>query len=261
MPYILEVNFPYMQYLEVDLNFSLDYKNTADPALHAFVHSTKMHGACRILDSVHFLLHLCAHLYKEATTYPWVQMGRDMSLYKFCDLYLLLYTYTPVSYTHLDVYKRQEAKRAGIHTCVETSGAGVQKDLLSLLPYTDLLYYDYKLTDPKAHLFYTGADLQQILENLSAAADTGVPMVLRCPIIPGINMEYAHYIGIARTASETGAIREIHLQPYHSLGEGKAVQLGIKQIYKGKAPADAEMELARETVVSALKQDIPVMIL
>ena len=155
----------------------------------------------------------------------------------------------------------KEAKRAGIHTCVETSGAGVQKDLLSLLPYTDLLYYDYKLTDSKAHLFYTGADLQQILENLSAAANTGVPIVLRCPIIPGINMEYTHYIGIARTASEASSIREIHLQPYHSLGEGKAAQLGIKHIYKGKTPADAEMELARETVMSALKQDIPVMIL
>lgn len=98
MPYILEVNFPYMRYLEVDLNFSLDYKNTADSALHAFVNSTKMHGACRILDNVHFLLHLCAHLYKEATTYPWVQMGRDMSLYKFCDLYLLLYAYTLQDY-------------------------------------------------------------------------------------------------------------------------------------------------------------------
>ncbi|MBS5724707.1 MAG: nucleotidyltransferase family protein [Clostridiales bacterium] len=110
MPYILEVNFPYMQYLEVDLNFSLDYKNTADPALHAFVHSTKMHGACRILDSVHFLLHLCAHLYKEATTYPWVQMGRDMSLYKFCDLYLLLYTYTLQDYDLLG----EKAKEYGM---------------------------------------------------------------------------------------------------------------------------------------------------
>ena len=155
----------------------------------------------------------------------------------------------------------KEARHAGIHACVETSGAGSQKDLLSLLPYTDLLYYDYKLTDPKAHLFYTGADLEQILENLSAAAGTGIPIVLRCPIIPGINMEYTHYTGIARVASEVGSIQEIHLQPYHSLGEGKTVQLGIKHMYKGRVPADAEMELARETVVSALKQDIPVMIL
>lgn len=101
VPYILKVDLPYMQYLEVDLNFSLDYKNTADPALHAFVSGTRSYGTCRILDSLHFMLHLCAHLYKEATTYPWVQMGRDMSLYKFCDLYLLLYAYTLQDYALL----------------------------------------------------------------------------------------------------------------------------------------------------------------
>ena len=37
-----------------------------------------------------FILHLCAHLYKEATVINWVEMGRDLSLYKFSDLYLLL---------------------------------------------------------------------------------------------------------------------------------------------------------------------------
>ena len=30
VPYILEVNLPYMKYLEVDINFSLDYKNGDD---------------------------------------------------------------------------------------------------------------------------------------------------------------------------------------------------------------------------------------
>ena len=36
-----------------------------------------------------FILHLCAHLYKEATVMAWVEMGRDQSLYKYADLYLL----------------------------------------------------------------------------------------------------------------------------------------------------------------------------
>lgn len=37
-----------------------------------------------------FFVHLCAHLYKEAATLPWVRMKRDMTLYKYADLYLLL---------------------------------------------------------------------------------------------------------------------------------------------------------------------------
>ena len=158
-----------------------------------------------------------------------------------------------------EILKR--AKEAEVHTCVETSGFGEQKDLLALLSYTDLLYYDYKLTDPKAHLFYTGAERERILDNLSAAGDTGIPVVLRCPLIPGINMEASHYIGIARTACAVGSVREIHLQPYHSLGEGKAVQLGLRHMYKGKVPDSGEMETARETVATALRREIPVKIM
>ena len=42
------------------------------------------------LNDEDFFIHLCTHLYKEATTLPWVQMRRDMTLYKFSDIYLLM---------------------------------------------------------------------------------------------------------------------------------------------------------------------------
>ncbi len=107
VPYFLEVGLPYMPYLEVDINFSLDYKNTIDTALPAFVSEANLRkigeNYYRTLSEPHFLLHLCMHLYKEATTYPWVQMGRDMNLYKFCDLYVLLMQYTLQDYKTLAV--------------------------------------------------------------------------------------------------------------------------------------------------------------
>lgn len=110
VPYVLEVNLPFMKFLEVDVNFSLDYKNGSETAL------TKMlSAACRkdengisvpTLDDKDFFLHLCAHLYKEATTLPWIEMHRDMTLYKYCDLYLLLSEMT-------DPQLRQIFERAG----------------------------------------------------------------------------------------------------------------------------------------------------
>lgn len=36
------------------------------------------------------ILHLCSHLYKEATTVPWIKMKRDMTFYKYCDIYMLI---------------------------------------------------------------------------------------------------------------------------------------------------------------------------
>lgn len=94
VPYIKEINLPYMKYLEVDVNFSLDYKNGDTDVLSALMERTCTREEYGIkiptLEQHDFFLHLCTHLYKEATTLPWIEMRRDMTLYKYCDIYLLL---------------------------------------------------------------------------------------------------------------------------------------------------------------------------
>jgi hypothetical protein len=83
-----------MKYLEVDINFSLDYKNGDNDILSKMLQRACKHREGEIniqtLDIYDFFIHLCAHLYKEATTLPWIEMHRDMTLYKYCDIYLLL---------------------------------------------------------------------------------------------------------------------------------------------------------------------------
>ena len=95
VPYIREVGLPQMKYLEVDINFSLDYKNGDDRILHDLLARTTTREEdglpIPMPESCDFFLHLCAHLYKEATTLPWIEMRRDMTLYKYADLYLLLH--------------------------------------------------------------------------------------------------------------------------------------------------------------------------
>lgn len=94
VPYIKEVNLPEMQFLEVDINFSLDYQSGDTVLLEEMfdnmviekLEDLKVHT----LRADYFFVHLCSHLYKEATTLPWVEMARDMTLYKYCDIYMLL---------------------------------------------------------------------------------------------------------------------------------------------------------------------------
>ena len=94
VPYIKEVNLPGMRFLEVDINFSLDYKPGDTELLKEMMSNSvvlklgeyKVHT----LRNEDFFVHLCSHLYKEATTLPWVEMMRDMTLYKYCDIYMLL---------------------------------------------------------------------------------------------------------------------------------------------------------------------------
>ncbi len=94
VPYILEVNLPQMNYLEVDLNFSLDYKNGDPSVIENLIDKAQKTNTKGIdimtLEKWDFFIHLCNHLYKEATTYPWIKMKRDMTLYKYCDIYFII---------------------------------------------------------------------------------------------------------------------------------------------------------------------------
>ena len=94
VPYIKEINLPEIKFLEVDLNFSLDYK----PGDTSLVEEMLKKSVLREVNGLNlytlcdedFFIHLCSHLYKEATTLPWIEMKRDMTMYKYCDIYMLL---------------------------------------------------------------------------------------------------------------------------------------------------------------------------
>ncbi len=94
VPFIKEIKLPYIKYLEVDLNFSLDYKNGDSTSVEKMLERTQTvtvkNTKVRTLCPEDFLLHLCAHLYKEATTVPWIRMKRDMTFYKYSDIYMLI---------------------------------------------------------------------------------------------------------------------------------------------------------------------------
>lgn len=79
--------------LEIDINFSLDFKpeqgvSRVKQLLEKREQVTFEDSAYYTLNQYDFFIHLCCHLYKEATTINWVQMGRDLQLYKFSDINL-----------------------------------------------------------------------------------------------------------------------------------------------------------------------------
>lgn len=111
VPFIKELNLPGMKYLELDVNFSLGFRPGMDEEIVSdFLSRTKplIHRDIHTLDNVDFLLHLCAHLYKEATVMSWVEMGRDISLYKYCDIYLYLNKFMSDTYSDKLIQRIEE---------------------------------------------------------------------------------------------------------------------------------------------------------
>ena len=110
---------------------------------------------------------------------------------------------------------------AGIGTCLDTSGYGNTLGLEKILQHTDLVYYDVKHLDPAVHAKYTGQSNALILHNLELVVNSGTPVVIRIPFIPGINDSDDDVAAIAGKMSEIARTAQIHLLPYHRYGMGK----------------------------------------
>lgn len=122
------------------------------------------------------------------------------------------------------------AKERGIHTALETSGF-TTKGLEEINVYNDLWLYDIKVFSEELHKKYTGVSNKIILENLYHLDNLGAKIILRCPIIPDINMNEFHFGAIANLVQKLKNVQEIHLEPYHPLGISKAKQLNKIQSY------------------------------
>jgi pyruvate formate lyase activating enzyme len=146
----------------------------------------------------------------------------------------------------------QAAQHRGISVCVETCGYGDPAALETLAQYTDLFLFDFKHSDPRAHKAYTGVDNALILENLQRLAAWNKPVILRCPVIPGVNDTDAHYTAIARLANTYDTITEIHLMPYHPYGLSKFAAMGRQPGYPEKDAMSRAQALAAADVITAL---------
>jgi pyruvate formate lyase activating enzyme len=118
------------------------------------------------------------------------------------------------------------AKDRGIHTCIETSGHAAKAIFTRILPYVDLFLFDYKATGSEKHKELTGVSNELILGNLDYIYNEGAAIVLRCPMIPGVNDSMDHFQAIADLNIKYPNLKGIELLPYHDFGRGKYSELG-----------------------------------
>ena len=119
-----------------------------------------------------------------------------------------------------------EAKKHGLHTCLDTCGFCTWTDLEKILPMVDIFLFDIKETNPDCHLKYTGVTLPPILNNLHQLDNSGAEIILRCPIILELNKRDEHADNIAALTLSLAHIRHIDLIPYHPLGIAKLQDIG-----------------------------------
>lgn len=127
-------------------------------------------------------------------------------------------------------------RREHIHSAIETTGYAPAEVVERVFPEADLILYDLKHMDSAKHREYTGVGNERILQNATVAVGSGTPVIIRVPVIPGYNDSESNIRATARFARELGGVKELHLLPYHRLGQGKYRKLDREYPLEGLEP-------------------------
>lgn len=130
------------------------------------------------------------------------------------------------------------AKAAGISTAIETSGYAAELHIRELMPVTDLWLYDIKGMDPVKHKEHVGIDNAAIHRNIRMLDASGAKIILRCPMIPGVNDFPENLSALAKLADELKNVEAINVEPYVAYGIDKAHKLGLKVYEAPSAPPE-----------------------
>jgi pyruvate formate lyase activating enzyme len=122
----------------------------------------------------------------------------------------------------------RRCKEEHIHTAVETNGVLSKKTLERLCEYTDLFLVDFKISKGEEQKYWLGIEKIDISAALSFLLKENKPVVLRCPVIPGINDSNKHFAEIKKLEDIYKNIYMTEIMPYHDTAKGKWKSIGLE---------------------------------
>lgn len=134
----------------------------------------------------------------------------------------------------------QAAKENGINTAIESTACAKFETIEKLLPHLDLYLMDIKHMNSAKHKAFTSQPNELILENAKKLAEKARELIIRVPVIPTFNDTPEEIAAIARFAKSLPNVEQLHLLPYHRLGQDKYTGLGREYTLKDVVPPDNE---------------------
>ena len=115
-------------------------------------------------------------------------------------------------------------RRAGLHTCLDTSLYAPPAAVEKLLPVVDMWLPDFKCDDDATHQKYTGVSNKVIKRNLERLVAAKAKLEVRCLVVPGCTEDmparyaYLDSIGIPRTSVVELEYLDYARSKYQALG-------------------------------------------
>ncbi len=120
-----------------------------------------------------------------------------------------------------------ECRKRRIHTAIDTAGNVSTETILEVAKRTDLFLYDLKMMDSDLHKKWVNSSNERILQNLKTISEIGAQIIIRIPLIGGVNDSIENIEQTAKFISQlAGESKEVNLLPYHNIAQNKYIKLG-----------------------------------
>lgn len=145
----------------------------------------------------------------------------------------------------------KKCKEEDMNTVLDTTGYAAPEVIRKVIPYVDLFLYDLKAADTERHRRLTGVDNTVIISNLREIAAAGGKVVIRMPIIPGLNDDEENILACCDIIGSLGTDPIVNLLPYHNISGEKYRRVHREYTIPDiEAPTDEHMEELRKLMTS-----------
>ncbi len=185
-----------------------------------------------------------------ATEQLWVEIEKDLPYIRESNGGVTISGGEPLMQTEFVKEFLTICKRNGVHTAIESNASMPWEMMKEMLPVTDLWLCDLKLADNKLHKEWTGIGNARIIDNLKRLTESGAELMVRTPVIPGVNDSEREIEAICQLLQPIRDKLTYSLLGFHTLGFGKYESLGMDNEMKD-VPA-----LSREKLEDLKKKTI-----
>jgi pyruvate formate lyase activating enzyme len=114
----------------------------------------------------------------------------------------------------------------GIHVAIESCAyADYERQIVPLIPLVDLWMIDIKAMDDERHLVATGKPVTPILDNIRRLSRDGADVLIRVPVVTGVNDDEQTMRDLAEFLTLQTDIRCVELLKMHKLAAHKYAAL------------------------------------
>lgn len=147
-----------------------------------------------------------------------------------------------------------------IHTAIESAFHVNWDSVDKVLPFTDWVFGDLKIADSNKHRAYTEQDNQIIIENLKRVTELHPHVVIRIPLIPGVNDSTEDMNAFAQIINTFGdGVQGVELLKYNILAGAKYMFLGKDYHLFAEEPQTKDhLDRLSETLMSRLSKSVKV---